>query len=265
MRFTCVVIAVLVCLLLLVELIKIKMVLRKIVVGNMPETTPIFITPELQKLDQMTRDLTEKVDQETVYRDIQLRTLVNQINPHFLYNTLESIRGQAIISNAFVVADMTETLSHFFRYCITQKGTVVSIEEEVKNVTLYLKIINFRMAGRFDFVEIIEDKSVLEREIPKLTVQPIIENAIQHGLYDKKNGTISLRIIRTNGGILIYVHDNGTGMSQKKLEELNQSVVSPHDPTRKYEGGALLYKTLISAFGFCMVPTMGFIFTAQKE
>ena len=152
-EYIIIVICLVVILILLLELIRLKKDLQKIIEDEKAEIHSVFVKSELEKLAQVKES-------------------------SFVYNTLESIRGQALISNALIVADMTETLSQFFRYCITQKGTVVSIEEEVKNITMYLKIINFRMAGRFDFQTIIEDSEVLEREIPKLTIQPIIEKTM---------------------------------------------------------------------------------------
>lgn len=265
-EYIIIVICLVVILILLLELIRLKKDLQKIIEDEKAEIHSVFVKSEMEKLAQVKESSFERMEQEAVYRDIQLRTLVNQINPHFLYNTLESIRGQALISNALIVADMTETLSQFFRYCITQKGTVVSIEEEVKNITMYLKIINFRMAGRFDFQTIIEDSEVLEREIPKLTIQPIIENAIQHGLYNEKSGgVISLRIKRNDGCIQIYVHDNGIGIPQERLDQLNQEILCPHEKGKKQKTSGIALSNINQRirllygeiYGVCVYSTEG--------
>lgn len=219
-------------------------------IGKLSEN--LFIKPEsrllrreILHLSKAQEEIREQADMESKYKEIQLRTLMNQIDPHFLYNTLDSIRGQALSSDDYIVADMTETLSKFFRYGITQKGVVVSIEEEVESVNLYLKIINFRMAGKFDFKCEIEDRELLEYQIPKLTIQPIIENALLHGIYDyKTGGIISLRIQSDANMICIFIHDNGQGLSSEKLAEINQKLNQDGrekaGDSKKQEGGIAL-------------------------
>lgn len=160
--------------------------------------------------------------EEAEYMETQLQVLMSQINPHFLYNTLESIRGQALFAGDEIVADMAEMLAKFFRYCISQKGTFVALRDEVRNIEVYLKIMKFRLSDKFEFQCIIENPKTLNYEIPKLTLQPIIENALLHGLQDcTEGGIITLRVIETEEYLKIYIRDNGMGIPHESLDEIN--------------------------------------------
>ena len=114
--------------------------------------------------------------------------LQNQINPHFLYNTLEGIRAEAVISGVDTIAEMTEALATYFRYTISQVDNLVTLEEELANVENYYYIQKFRFGDRLDLMiryDCEDEYSVLQCQIPKLTLQPIVENSIYHGLEQK--------------------------------------------------------------------------------
>ena len=188
------------------------------------------------------RDSISHVNLETAYRNTQLEVLMSQINPHFLYNTLESIRGQALFSDDHVVADMAETLSNFFRYCISRKGSTVRIKDELRNVNIYLKIMGFRFPQKFSFHTEGDYLDLLDFEIPKLTLQPIVENAIMHGIMDySSGGDISLRIINSENSIKIYIRDNGIGMNGEEVRRINEYLLEDKDyrPTDGKSGLAL--------------------------
>ena len=170
------------------------------------------------------------ISSETAYRSTQLVVVMGQINPHFLYNTLESIRGQALYTGDEIVADMAETLSSFFRYCISRKGAVVCLRDELQNVMIYLKIMEFRFPGKFEFSSQGIDDDILNYEIPKLTLQPIVENAVLHGIVDyTSGGMINLRILNTDDGLKIYVRDNGVGISDEQVKRINHRLLNDLD------------------------------------
>jgi two-component system sensor histidine kinase YesM len=156
----------------------------------------------------------------------QLGFLSNQINPHFLYNSLESIRGKALLDNSFVVAEMVEALSFYFRYIIDQEKNIVLVEDELRNIDTYLKIQQFRFDNKFQIEKIMVcDESVLRCRIPKLTLQPLIENAIIHGFETRnEKGKIVIRIIETISRITIHVEDDGVGIDQEKIDKINKSL-----------------------------------------
>ncbi|MCI9383053.1 MAG: histidine kinase [Lachnospiraceae bacterium] len=178
---------------------------------------------DINKLKNMVKNFRTSRIEEAEYMETQLQVLMSQINPHFLYNTLESIRGQALFAGDEIVADMAEMLAMFFRYCISQKGTFVALRDEVRNIEVYLKIMKFRLSDKFEFVRMIDDPGVLNYEIPKLTLQPVIENALLHGLKDfTEGGLITLRVIETEEYLKIYIRDNGSGIPYESLQEINR-------------------------------------------
>ena len=147
----------------------------------------------------------------------------SQINPHFLYNTLDTIRGKALVSDQEDIADMIERLSRIFRYATSNKSTTATVLDEVKNTTDYVTIQQMRFNNRFTYECDMdqEDWRLMYFNIPKLTIQPIVENAIRHGLEGMvSGGRVTLSAYRTDGYIVIRVSDNGCGMSEERLEEV---------------------------------------------
>lgn len=159
-------------------------------------------------------------------RQAQYRALQNQINPHFLYNTLDGIRSEAIIAGNDRIADMTEALAVFFRYTISKVEDLVKIKDELDNCRIYFKIQQYRFGDRIklEIEEDEEDKIAIRNcLIPKLTLQPVLENSIIHGTELKLGTGISKIILtRKSTGILIKVSDNGVGIDEKTLLKLNQ-------------------------------------------
>lgn len=159
--------------------------------------------------------------------------LQNQINPHFLYNTLEAIRGDALDIGAKDIANTTEALATFFRYTISEMSDLVSVEEELVSVDNYFKIQRYRFGDKLRLRIIAEDDDVYCCQLPKLTLQPIIENAIFHGLETKPGGgTITILMQLTEKRVIIHINDNGVGMSPEntllindKLEKIKVSYI----------------------------------------
>ena len=149
-------------------------------------------------------------------RQAQYRALQNQINPHFLYNTLESIRSEALVAGLCSVADMTEALAVFFRYTISKVENLVTVEEELQNCQTYFSIQQYRFGPRLNLsIQCsAEDRDVIFRcRIPKLTLQPILENGIIHGTEFKIGaGKLTVTLERTEKLLKIKVSDDGVGM-----------------------------------------------------
>lgn len=160
-----------------------------------------------------------------------LFALQSQINPHFLYNTLETIRSQALKKNVDEIADMTEALATLFRYSISRPNELSTLAEEVDNVKNYLMIQRFRFPERFDVIWLIEDEEeIMDCSLPILTIQPIVENAVHHGLENMMSkGMICIRIIATDKKIIINVEDNGEGIEERRLMEIRESLRKPMD------------------------------------
>jgi len=159
-------------------------------------------------------------------RQAQYRALQNQINPHFLYNTLESIRSEALVAGLNSVADMTEALAVFFRYTISKVENLVTVEEELQNCETYFSIQQYRFGPRLKLsIECApEDKEEIYRcRIPKLTLQPILENGIIHGTEFKIGaGMLTVQLERTEKLLTILVSDDGVGMDEFALAQLNE-------------------------------------------
>ena len=158
-------------------------------------------------------------------RQAQYLALQNQINPHFLYNTLESIRSEALIAQLDSVADMTEALASFFRYTISKVENLVSVEEELQNCQTYFRIQRYRFGERLKLsIEYDPDdqEEIFRCRLPKLTMQPILENSIIHGT-ELKIGTsqLTIHLERTQRRLLIRVSDNGIGMDAETLARVN--------------------------------------------
>lgn len=159
-------------------------------------------------------------------RQAQYLALQNQINPHFLYNTLESIRGEALIAGLGGVADMTEALAKFFRYTITKVENLVSVEEELDNCETYFCIQKYRFGDRLELhveYEPAEFEEIMSCRIPKLTLQPILENSIIHGTEPKVGtGNLKIQFERTDCRLIIRISDDGVGMDEEALARLNR-------------------------------------------
>lgn len=177
-----------------------------------------------QRISAALEEENQNYEREMLLKQANLATLQSQINPHFLYNTLECIRGMALLVDQEDIADIAWSLSRFFRYSISGNSDIVSLQEELGNVQYYTRIQNYRFHNRFEVV-IQDDISVADTMLPKLTLQPVVENAIVHGLADTtEGGVITVRAEQVNDDVLITISDNGCGMTTEKLEELMQKI-----------------------------------------
>ena len=162
-------------------------------------------------------------------RQAQFLALQNQINPHFLYNTLEGIRSEALIAGLENVARMTEALLTFFRYTISRTEHLVSLQMELDNTRNYFFIQQYRFGDRLNLSITMEEEEctrILQCRLPKLTLQPIVENSIVHGLERKKGkGMLNIRVIITADRLLITVSDDGVGMNEQTLEDLRNRLI----------------------------------------
>lgn len=160
-------------------------------------------------------------------KQAEIKALQNQINPHFLYNTLDCIRGMAIEQGADNIEEMTRALSGMFRYSISRKGkTKTLMEEELANVNNYLRIQQYRFRNKINITETI-DPAAKKCCVPKLLIQPIVENAVFYGL-EPKTGERNLNIEAycTGKKLIVKVEDNGVGMSFDKLRTINDAMCS---------------------------------------
>lgn len=179
----------------------------------------------LKKFEELldTKELISNTKKHAEYLALQ-----NQINPHFLYNTLEGIRSEALIEGIPVVAEMTEALSTYFRYTISNVEKLVTLEDELTNIENYYKIQQFRFGDRLSLSLVYdseEKERILQCKLPKLTLQPIVENAIFHGMERKiGKGNLRIKVVDTKERLIITVSDDGIGMDKEKLVEINEKL-----------------------------------------
>lgn len=157
--------------------------------------------------------------------------LQNQINPHFLYNTLEAIRSDALLNGVKSIADTTEALATFFRYTISNINSMVTLEAELNNSESYFVVQKFRFEDKISLkIELgDEDFSILDCKMPKLTLQPIIENAVIHGLERKLgNGSVCINVSASDNMLVIRILDDGIGMDEITVNNINEKMNLPH-------------------------------------
>ncbi|MFB5759582.1 cache domain-containing sensor histidine kinase [Paenibacillus medicaginis] len=162
----------------------------------------------------------ELILQETRKKEADIRALQYQINPHFLYNTLSSIHWIALMSGEQKMADMVESLSDFLRFSLNKGRDFCRVEQELAHIRSYAKVQSIRFPDRFR-IEILADASVMNHYMLKLLLQPLVENAITHGLRDQgTHGLIVLKIDQQGDVLHFTVEDNGRGMNGGRLMEV---------------------------------------------
>lgn len=160
---------------------------------------------------------------------VQLLAYRNQINPHFLYNTLECIGSMALYYDVEEIAEITLALSKVFRFAIKGEN-IVTIQQEIEYIKEYTTIIDYRFMGRIK-IEINVEEELLQNKVIKLILQPIVENAVFHGLEQKMgDGKVQVTIKRKlESYIMLTVEDNGCGIEQEKLQQIRRSLEGGED------------------------------------
>ncbi|AIQ71414.1 sensor histidine kinase [Paenibacillus graminis] len=159
-------------------------------------------------------------------RQIELQAMQAQIQPHFLYNTLSSIKHLIDMNERQRASTMVSALTSYFRISISKGREIIPVREEMEHVRSYLMILNIRYSQEFDYEIKVADE-LLELPILKLTLQPIVENAIYHGIKNKHGqGHLSVTGYREGDNAVFEVYDNGHGISEAKLSQLRASLQS---------------------------------------
>ncbi|MCR5000628.1 MAG: sensor histidine kinase [Lachnospiraceae bacterium] len=180
-----------------------------------------------EMIDRVSRLLDQvRVEQESLRR-AELELLQSQINPHFLYNTLDTIVWLAEAGDQARVVSMVGSLSKFFRASLGQGKDQVTIKDELDHVRSYLEIQQVRYQDILDYsIDVPEE--LYDSPVPKITLQPLVENALYHGIKNKRGrGNISITGKSENGCIYIYIEDNGMGMTPERLERVSEKMNDP--------------------------------------
>jgi two-component system sensor histidine kinase YesM len=177
----------------------------------------------MDKMQILMQDIKEK---EAIRRETKLKLLQNQINPHFLYNTIETIISCVRLNLLDQSIGVSQALARFFRISLSQGTDIISLDEEFKLTNYYLSILKIRHVEYLDYRICLDDNLGFVK-IPKLTLQPLVENAVKHGLkFVKEQGFISVTGARQGQFVIIEVFDNGCGIPQQKIQELYEEINS---------------------------------------
>lgn len=186
-----------------------------------------------EMLDEIETLISIKYEGELLLNKAEYKVLQAQINPHFLYNTLDTMGSIADIQASTTVSNLCQSLSYMFRYSLDIKNPYTTIAKEVFHLKNYLYVMNVRMNNTIKYTFEIDEK-VLQYSIPRISIQPLVENAIQHGLKNKSGAKkIEVKAIELEDELKILVTDNGVGMDavrmNHKLKENDKSAVEESD------------------------------------
>ena len=192
------------------------------------------ITKTFNKMaSRLEQVIDEKVEGEKTKKDAELRALQAQINPHFLYNTLENMRMQCEIDGFDSISESLSVLGELFRYSVSWGGNEVPFEMEWKNLKDYLHIMSMRFEGLTCNLSI--DGSIKDATVPKLILQPLVENSFNHGFKNKlPPWELSIKAYHESGKLIICIEDNGTGIEEERMKRV-QSCLKENKPFRNHE------------------------------
>ena len=181
----------------------------------------ILIRSFRRMMDEINRLIDEVYVNKLSLKEYELKALQAQINPHFLYNTLSAINWMALKGGQKEISRVTLALSAFYRTALSKGEDMVTVENCIRNMEAYLEI-QLVMHDNDFTVEWDVDESIKNEKMPKLLLQPVVENALEHGLDEKEEGERKLKLsfLDMDQEMLIMVQDNGPGMDQEKADTL---------------------------------------------
>ncbi len=191
-----------------------------------------LLAKRFEHMSSELKQLVERIYQEQEEKaEAEIRALQAQINPHFLYNTLNSVKWIASMQRADKIVEMTEALISILRYSSKVESRMVKIREEMDNIVHYLTIQKVRYFNRIS-VDYQLDEALLQYEILKLSIQPLVENAIFHGIADQEDGMLTITVApHGEHDLIIAVRDNGRGMDEDTVLALRQALKEPASPS----------------------------------
>ncbi len=240
-----------------VELIKEQ--ITSIAGGNFSQNPAIEWNNELgeigRNINHLATDISNLMEQRIRYekqkKDYEYQMLQSQINPHFLYNTLNSIKWMAVAQHADGISEMTTALAHLLKNISKGTTTMITIREEIRLLEDYVTIQKYRYGGNVTMEYHIEEESLLDNQILRFTFQPIVENAIFHGIEPKgQQGHIDIYIYRCDPEtIQINIRDDGIGMDPEKIREVLSDESSDRSSFFKQIGIGVVNKRIQYNFG----------------
>lgn len=201
--------------------------IQKIGNGNVQLRAKIVKKDEIGELAQKFNEMLDQME-ELKQKEYQAKQLLNraeykalqaQVNPHFLYNTLDTMASIAEIRNCPEVSHMSQSLALIFRYSLNMKNPFSTVEHEIAHLKNYTYVMDMRMHDNIQYTFDV-DETTLKSKLPRLSLQPIVENAINHGLRNKRGKKkIGIQIKRKQMDLVICIEDNGIGMDTSAINE----------------------------------------------
>lgn len=196
-------------------------------------------------------DIEERLHGEEItklrQKQAEYLALQNQINPHFLYNALEAIRADALLVDCEEIAETTEALATFFRYTISNVQEYVTFSDELDNAENYFIIQRCRFGDKLSLELEMENEELLEARMPKLILQPLVENAVLHGLEGKiEHGTVRIIVENSEHTLFLRVRDDGIGMPEEQVERLNAQFAGDDTSTNTQQRGGIALRNVNS-------------------
>ena len=227
--------------------------------GDFDQQVPVETNDELGQLagafNQMMHDTKELIDRNYVMalreKESELEALEAQINPHFLYNVLDSLYWQAMDDDNEKIAEDILTLSKLFRLLLSKGQSQIPVSQEMELIASYLQIQKMRFMKRLNY-SIDVDQEILEEKISKLTIQPFVENAVVHGLENMEKGGFVEVTGRLEGKYMRFmVTDDGSGMSQEEIDKVLYSQDMKSYASSRIGGYAIynIHQRLILQYG----------------
>ena len=237
---------------------KIKNISQRIMDGDTDIQIPLVSRDEIGELGQCMDNmlsrtqtlLTEKYTMEIRQKEAQLYALQVQINPHFLYNTMEAIRAMATMAGAKNISDVAMDMVDMFRYSIKSTSLPATLKEEVEHIGHYLSILKLRHEERLR-VEMDIEEATMDFQVERLLLQPIVENAIKHGIEPKrKGGLIGIIAKVVDEKLMITIEDEGVGMTEDNLKQLRLNLLENRTQYQeKHIGLCNVYDRLFLRYG----------------
>jgi two-component system sensor histidine kinase YesM len=217
-------------------IIQLKKLMKKAEAGDLKVRFEVNYKDEVSELGGNFNQMLDRIGDliQMVYteqknkRMAELKVLQEQIKPHFLYNTLDTINWMAREYEADDIVKVVDALTSMYRIGLSHGKDYITLEDEIKYVSNYLYIQKIRYQSKLNY-EVSEDPGLLKNEVPKLILQPLIENAIYHGIKTKRGeGHLFIRTTELEGNFMeLSVEDDGSGIAAEKVEELNRMLNEP--------------------------------------
>lgn len=207
------------------EFVKISVSDSKDELGLLIKQYNLMVVKIKKLIEVVYKEKIEKKSLELAKKEAELNALHSQINPHFLFNTLETIRMKSVIKKEKETADVIKNLSKLLRRSLSWGDDIITLKEEIDFVREYLKIQQYRFSDRLTYNIIVDDINYLQYKIPKLSVLTFVENSCVHGIEEtEENGEISIKVGIIDEFISISVIDTGNGMEEYKLQEIKRKL-----------------------------------------